>query len=119
MVRFNLLCNKKDYVFMSATDGLSDLAFEKGWRIALPAITYRQMNEYHHSFIPFMTEAQFYLEYLQDEVMPEEEAVFLAGLCTVYYEDNDQLNPDELDDADGAMFESNFITPDIGEESTL
>lgn len=124
MILFNVLQNNDSFVIMSALDGLSDLAFDKGWRIFDAAITFGRMQEYQNNYdMPFYTEANFYLDFLQDEVMPEEEAAFLANLCTCYYEDNDQLNcdrvpiaPEELDDADSSLFENNFVSPDIGEE---
>ena len=117
MILFNVLQNNDSFVIMSALDGLSDLAFDKGWRIFDAAITFGRMQEYQSNYdMPFYTEANFYLDFLQDEVMPEEEAAFLASLCTCYYEDNDQLNPEELDDADSSLFENNFVPPDIGEE---
>ena len=99
MILFNVLQNNDSFVIMSALDGLSDLAFDKGWRIFDAAIPFKRMQEYQNDYdMPFYTEANFYLDFLQDEVMPEEECTFLAGLCTCYYEDNDSLNVDNVDE---------------------
>lgn len=107
------MSNGSSFIAMSALDGLSDLAFDKGWLVTDADLSYREMSEVG---FPFYTEAEFYLEFLQEETMPEEEAVYLAGLCTAYYEDNESLNDDNIDDTDSSLYENNFISPDIGDE---
>lgn len=74
---------------------LGELAFDKGWRVLHQDIPHTDLPSYHHQFGKYfrvLDELQFYLEYLVDEEMSEEDTAYIEScLQENFYED---VHPD-------------------------
>lgn len=90
MQLYNVLWDKVTgiLVILSIDDGLSDLAFSQGWRIKKAEVAFKDaLILMKHFKIPFLTESEFYLEYLENGFNPDEEAIHFAGMLTSYFEE--------------------------------
>ena len=94
---YNALYNSatSSLVLLPATEGLPDLAFDKGWRIIHPNMEYFEMLKYTTRFnCELMTGSQFYLDYLADDELDEQDAEYLGSLLDPIW-DSTPIPPDE------------------------
>ena len=104
---YNLLQNKHShiYVILKAEDGLSDLAFMRGWRIIHGGLYLHETIRYQ-AMAPILEYSIFTDIYLVDNVEPEDTTLF-NDVIIPYYADNENHQPD----ADEEDFDE-FFTPD-------
>jgi len=111
---WNLLHNAdRSLIALPASEGLSDLAFDKGWRIIHPNIGTHELRRYEERFtIGRMDGATFYTEYLEDEEMTDDSAEFFNGVIVPLYE----AESNHGIDADEEEFDENFSSIEEPEE---
>lgn len=103
---YNALYNSNisEMIILPATESLSDLAFEKGWRIIHPNLDHFEMLTYIDRFnCELQSGSQFYLDYLVDDELDDQDAEYLASLLDPLW-DSTPIPPD----ADEEEFDENF-----------
>jgi hypothetical protein len=94
---FNVLFNKTNsilshtYILLPCEAGLSDLAFQAGWRIIHPNLYKHEARKYDYLEL---TDSQFYDQYLQEDGLVEDALQYSAD--QKYYADN----PPDADEED-------------------
>lgn len=96
-MNINILSNPDVFesIAMSVEDGLSDLAFEKGWRISEYNIPWSTKK-----LMPFLREDEFYDQYLKEEEDPEVYAEFYGQVDLPLYvleKETSDFDEDEID----------------------
>lgn len=89
-------------VALPSTVVLNDIAFDKGWRILHQDISYSELQEWKEKFnLEVMDEVKFYLDYLVDEEMTEEDTAYIeACMQENFYEaihadaDEEEFDPE-------------------------
>lgn len=89
-------------VALPSTVVLNDLAFDKGWRVLHQDISYTELQDWKSKFnLEVMDEVQFYLDYIADEEMTEEDTAYIeACMQENFYEavhadaDEEEFDPE-------------------------
>lgn len=77
----NTICNS--LVALPSTEVLNDVAFDKGWRIIHQDVSFTSLQDWKDKFnLKVMEPAQFYLDYLVDEEMTEEDTLYIESLMS-------------------------------------
>ena len=91
-------------VILPATESLSDIAFEKGWRIIHPNLEYFEMMRYINRFnCELYDGSRFYLDYLVDDELDDQDVEYLNSLVDPLWD-----STPVLPDADEEEFDENF-----------
>lgn len=81
-------------VLLPAVESLSDIAFEKGWRIIHPNLEHFEMLRYVYRFnCEVQSGSQFYLDYLVDDELDDQDAEYLGSLLDPLW-DSTAVQPD-------------------------
>lgn len=116
-MRYSIIQNATSaaLIALPATDALSDNAFEKGWRICSSDISYTDLQLWKEKFnLEVMTPAQFYLDYLVDKEMTEEDTAYIeACLQDSFYEASTASDDHNIDDEGG----TDFLFEEVEEEA--
>lgn len=101
----NTICNS--LVALPSTEVLNDIAFDKGWRVLDQDCSYPEMQDWKEKFnLEVMEPAQFYMDYLVDAEMSEEDTLYIEACLTEnFYE---EVHADE----DEEEFDENFSSED-------
>lgn len=95
--------NQLTMIALPSTEVLNDVAFDKGWRVLDQDVDYLRLQEYKEKFeLEVMDNVQFYLDYLVDTDMTEEDTAYIEACMTEnFYE---EVHADE----DEEEFDENF-----------
>ena len=118
-MHYNLLhseVNPAALLLLKCEAGLSDLAFEKGWRILQHDIE-KPENWVNMLLVPILTEAEFFEQYLSDEVMPEDSAEFFGDVITPLYEETESTGPTRWTSVDDEVPDYEFGEPEAVEHT--
>ena len=95
-------------VALPSISALSDLAFDKGWRVIHQDTDWIELQDWKSQFnLEVMDDVQFYLDYLADEELTDDDIAYINATCQDYFTENQA-------DSDEEEFDVEFF----GEEST-
>jgi hypothetical protein len=114
MSRYNVLYNNTAMIILPATESLSDIALDKGWRILHADLSLWDTKKYTEQFnCEMMDGSQFYLDYLAEELLDEQDIEYISALSDPLWE-NTMVAPD----ADEEEFDESFSSVDEDQEET-
>ena len=92
-------------VALPSTVVLNDIAFDKGWRVLHQDLSAPELQDWKEKFnLEVMDEVQFYLDYLKDEEMTEEDTLYIEALMHEnFYE---AVHPDQDEEEFDETFSS-------------
>lgn len=102
--------NQLTMIALSSTEVLNDLAYDKGWRVLDQDVNYLRLQEYKDKFeMEVMEPAQFYMDYLVDEEMSEEDSLYIEACMQENFYEEVHADPDEEE------FDESFSSEDTEE----
>lgn len=86
-------------IALPSTEVLNDIAFDKGWRVLQQDCSYTELQKWKENFnIEVMDSVRFYLDYLVEEEMTEEDTAYIeACMQENFYEEVHADGDEEID----------------------
>jgi hypothetical protein len=73
--------NTSSLILLPVIESVSDIAFEKGWRIIHPNLAYQDVEQYKERFgCEVYDGARFYLDHLVDDELDDQDVEYLNSL---------------------------------------